>query len=289
MHIKRETDGNRPTVATKRKEKTMKKLLSFTLAAILAIVCVLSFASCGKKGKTLEEVKAAGELVVATSPDFPPFENLEGEEVVGIEVDILKKICEKLGVTLTLKQMDFESVLPGVQAGKFDCGMSGITVTPAREKNMLFTDPYFVATQAIVVKAGSAIASKADLTGKKVSVQTGTTAEEYCLDNGYGVSAFNANSDAQTALLNGNVDAWVIDNLTAIAMVETYNEGKADDAKLVILSEAMTEEPYAFAFAFGSEDLVAEINKIQKTMLDDGTIAGIFEKFGEDYAAPASK
>lgn len=289
MHIKREADGNRPAVATKRKEKTMKKLLSFTLAAILAIVCVLSFASCGKKGKTLAEVKAAGELVVATSPDFPPFENLEGEEVVGIEVDILKKICEKLGVTLTLKQMDFESVLPGVQAGKFDCGMSGITVTPAREKNMLFTDPYFVATQAIVVKAGSAIASKADLTGKKVSVQTGTTAEEYCLDNGYGVSAFNANSDAQTALLNGNVDAWVIDNLTAIAMVETYNEGKADDAKLVILSEAMTEEPYAFAFAFGSEDLVAEINKIQKTMLDDGTIAGIFEKFGEDYAAPASK
>lgn len=289
MHIKRETDGKRPAVATKRKEKTMKKLLSFTLAAILAIVCVMSFASCGKKGKTLAEVKAAGELVVATSPDFPPFENLEGEEVVGIEVDILKKICEKLGVTLTLKQMDFESVLPGVQAGKFDCGMSGITVTPAREKNMLFTDPYFVATQAIVVKAGSAIASKADLAGKKVSVQTGTTAEEYCLDNGYGVSAFNANSDAQTALLNGNVDAWVIDNLTAIAMVETYNEGKADDAKLVILSEAMTEEPYAFAFAFGSEDLVAEINKIQKTMLDDGTIAGIFEKFGEDYAAPASK
>ena len=289
MHIKRETDGKRPAVATKRKEKTMKKLLSFTLAAILAIVCVMSFASCGKKGKTLAEVKAAGELVVATSPDFPPFENLEGEEVVGIEVDILKKICEKLGVTLALKQMDFESVLPGVQAGKFDCGMSGITVTPAREKNMLFTDPYFVATQAIVVKAGSAIASKADLAGKKVSVQTGTTAEEYCLDNGYGVSAFNANSDAQTALLNGNVDAWVIDNLTAIAMVETYNEGKADDAKLVILSEAMTEEPYAFAFAFGSEDLVAEINKIQKTMLDDGTIAGIFEKFGEDYAAPASK
>ena len=267
----------------------MKKLLSLILALTLACVLVLSFASCGKKGKTLDEVKAAGELVVATSPDFPPFENLEGEEVVGIEVDILKLICEKLGVKLTLKQMDFDSVLPGVQAGKFDCGMSGITVTPARQKNMLFTDPYFVASQAIVVKAGSPIAAKADLAGKKVSVQTGTTAEEYCRDNGYGVSAFAANSDAEQALLNGNVDAWVIDNLTAIAMVAAYNEGKADDAKLVILSEAMTEEPYAFAFAFGSEDLVEEINKIQKTLITDGTIAGIFEKFGENYAAPASK
>ena len=98
----------------------MKKLLSFTLAALMVLVCVFSFASCGKKGKTLEEVKAAGELVVATSPDFEPFEYLENDVVVGIEVEIMKKICEKLGVTLTLKQMDFDSVLPGVTAGKFD-------------------------------------------------------------------------------------------------------------------------------------------------------------------------
>ncbi len=267
----------------------MKKLLSFALAVLMVLVCVFAFTSCGKKGKTLDEVKKAGELIAATSPDFPPFENLEGEEVVGIEVEILKKVCEKLGVTLTLKQMDFDSVLPGVTAGKFDCGMSGITVTESRQKNMLFTDPYFVAAQAIVVKAGSAITGKADLDGKKVSVQTGTTAEEYCNENGYAVSAFAANSDAQTALLNRNVDAWVIDNLVGIAMVETYNRDKADSEKLVILSEAMTEEPYAFAFAFGSETLVAEINKIQKAMIEDGTVAAIFAQFGEDYAAPASK
>ncbi len=267
----------------------MKKLLSFALAALMVLVCVFSFTSCGKKGKTLDEVKKAGELVAATSPDFPPFENLEGEEVVGIEVEILKKVCEKLGVTLTLKQMDFDSVLPGVTAGKFDCGMSGITVTESRQKNMLFTDPYFIAAQAIVVKADSAVKNKADLAGKKVSVQTGTTAEEYCGENGYEVSAFAANSDAQTALLNGNVDAWVIDNLTGIAMVEKYNEGKADNEKLVILSEKMTEEPYAFAFAFGSETLVEEINKIQKEMIEDGSIAAIFAQFGENYAAPASK
>ena len=60
----------------------MKKLLSFALAALMVLVCVFSFTSCGKKGKTLDEVKKAGELVVATSPDFPPFENLEGGEVV---------------------------------------------------------------------------------------------------------------------------------------------------------------------------------------------------------------
>ena len=265
----------------------MKKLTAFLLALLL-IVTAVALTSCGKpKGKTLDEVKAAGKLVVATSPDFPPFENLENGEVVGIEVEILEQICTKLGVTLELKQMDFESVLPGVQAGKFDCGMSGITVTAERQKNMLFTDPYCLAAQAIVVKAGSPIASKADLTGKKVSVQTATTAESYCGENGYTVSAFAANSDAQAALVQGKVDAWVIDDLTAAEMVAEYNEDKADADKLIILSEAMTTEPYAFAFAFGSETLVAEINKILATMLSDGTIAGLFTKYNAPYTAPA--
>lgn len=265
----------------------MKKLLSLVLAATLMLAAVLSFTSCGKKGKTLAEVKAAGKLVVATSPDFEPFEYLDGENVIGIEVEIMEKICEKLGVTLMLKQMDFDSVLPGVQACRFDCGMSGITVTESRQKNMLFTDPYCLAAQAIVVKAGSPITCKADLAGKKVSAQTATTAEEFCNDNGYQVSAFGANSDAELALVQGNVDAWIIDDLTAAAMVKEYNEGKSDDAKLVILEEAMTTEPYAFAFAFGSEDLVEEINAILKTLLDDGTIAGLFVKYEAPYTAPS--
>ncbi|MBP5610804.1 MAG: amino acid ABC transporter substrate-binding protein, partial [Clostridia bacterium] len=224
----------------------MKKLLSFVLALTLACTCVLAFSSCGKKGKTLDEVKAAGELVVATSPDFPPFESLEGEKVVGIEVEIMEKICEKLGVTLNLKQMDFDAVLPGVTTGKFDCGMSGISVTTERQKNMLFTDPYCLAAQAIVVKTGSPITCKADLSGKKIAVQTGTTASDFCIENGYNVSGYQLNASAELALVEGKVDAWVIDDLTAADMVKEDNEGKADADKLVILSEAMTTEPYAF-------------------------------------------
>ena len=115
----------------------MKKIIALILVAVML---TLTFTSCGAKGKTLAQVKEAGELVVATSPDFPPFESLEGDEVVGIEVEILKLICEELGVELKIEQMDFDSVLIGVQAAKYDCGMSGITVTPDRQKNMLFTD-----------------------------------------------------------------------------------------------------------------------------------------------------
>ncbi len=254
----------------------MKKIIALILVAVML---TLTFTSCGAKGKTLAQVKEAGELVVATSPDFPPFESLEGDEVVGIEVEILELICKELGVELEIKQMDFDSVLIGVQAAKYDCGMSGITVTPAREKNMLFTDAYYVAAQVIVVKEDSTIAGKADLKGKKVSVQTGTTADEGCTDEGLDVQAFAANADAKAALTTGKVDAWVVDNLTAMQMVE---EGDG----LKILGENMTEEPYAFAFAFGSEDLVEEINKILGKLIEDGTVQKIFEDFGETYVKP---
>ena len=254
----------------------MKKIIALILVAVML---TLTFTSCGAKGKTLAQVKEAGELVVATSPDFPPFESLEGDEVVGIEVEILKLICKELGVELKIEQMDFDSVLIGVQAAKYDCGMSGITVTAERQKNMLFTDAYYVAAQVIVVKEDSTIKGKADLTGKKVSVQTGTTADEGCTDAGLDVQAFNANADAKAALTTGKVDAWVVDNLTAMQMVE---EGDG----LKILGENMTEEPYAFAFAFGSEDLVDEINKILGKLIEEGKIQKIFEDFGETYVKP---
>lgn len=252
----------------------MKKIIALALVLVLC----LSLAACAK-GPSLADVKKAGKLTVATSPDFPPFESLEDNKVVGIEVDILNLIAKELGVELEIVQMDFDSVLTAIQSAKYDCGMSGITANEERKKNMLFTDPYYNAAQVIVVKADSAIKSKADLKDKTVSVQTGTTAETGCQDEGIAVQAFAANADAKAALTTGKVDAWVVDNLTAVQMV-------AESDGLTILEEKMTEEPYAFAFAFGSEDLVAEINKIQAKMIEDGTIQGIFDNYGETYMKP---
>lgn len=257
----------------------MKKIIALVLLVTLAL---FAFTSCGNKGKTLAEVKEAGKLVVATSPDFPPFENLEGENIVGIEVDILKLICEELGVELELQNVLFDSVLPGVKSGKYDCGMSGISVTPKRQKSVLFTDAYCLAAQCIVVKADSTIASKADLEGKKIVVQSGTTAEEYCLAQNYTVESLESNPDAKASLTSGRVDAWVVDDLTAAEMC------KGDDT-VKILDEAMTTEPYAFAFAFGSEDLVEEINKILADLMADGTVKGIFEKYEAPYTAPEAE
>ena len=254
----------------------MKKIIAFLMAALMLSLCL---AGCGAKGKTLADVQEAGKIVIATSPDFPPFESLEGGQVVGIEIDIMELICKELGVQLEVVQMDFDSVLLGVQSAKYDAGVSGITVSPARQKNMLFTAPYYNAAQVIVVKEGSAIQGKADLADKTVSVQTGTTAESGCQDEGVSVQAFAANADAKAALTTGKVDAWVVDNLTAIQMVE---EGDG----LVILDEKMTEEPYAFSFAFGSEDLVEKINTVLEKLIADGTMESIFAQYGEAYVNP---
>ena len=261
----------------------MKKIIALVLALVMICACMTA---CSSKDVTVESIQKAGKLVIATSPDFPPFESLAADgSVEGIEIDIMNLICEQLGVELVIEQMDFDSVLPGVQAGKFTAGVSGISVTPAREKNTLFTDPYCLAAQAIVVTSDSAITCKADQDGKTVSVQTGTTAESFCLENGYTAKSFAANSDAQAALTTGKVDAWVIDDLTAAVMVATYND-ENPDTPLVILGEAMTTEPYAFAFAFGSEDLVEGINGILNQLVADGTVAAIFEKYGAPYTTP---
>ncbi len=262
-------------------KNTMLKILSVLLLSAL-LIAMLS--GCAIKGKTWEQIQKEGKIVIATSPDFPPFEELQADgSIAGIEVDILNKIFAKLGIEVEYVSTNFDAVLLGVQAAKYDVGMSGITVTEKRQKNMLFTSPYCMASQVIVVKEGSEITSKAALSGKKVSVQTATTAEEFCMANGYTVSSFDANSDAEMALVSGKVDAWVIDDLTAKDMVEAYNA--QNEAKLVILEETMTSEPYAFAFAKGSETLVEKVDEELKKMIASGEIAQIFEDWSAPYYA----
>ena len=250
----------------------MKKIISLILALTLMCGAMLTLGSCKKD-------KYEGTLTIATSPDFPPFENLENGEVVGIEIDIIKEICKELNYELKIEQIDFDSVIPGVQEGKYDCGVSGITVNEDRKKNVLFSEVYYVAAQAIVVKEGSGINSKADLDGKKISVQEGTTAEDFCSEEGYDIMGFKANPDAKNALLTDKVQAWVVDDLTAKQMV-TEGDG------LVILTEKMTEEPYAFAFNFEDEELVEKIDEILVKLIENGTVKSIFEKYGETYVAP---
>lgn len=259
----------------------MKYFTKF-LCLFLGAAMMLTMAACGSKSGTDANAGADGEkkqLVVATSPDFPPFEFLDGSQIVGIEPALMQAIADKLGMELVWEQVDFDSIIPGIQAERYDAGVAGISITADRLENCDFSDPYFLANQVIVVNPGSDIQSKADLTGKTIAVQTGTTAETYCLDNGYEILSFASNIDAQAALTSGKADAWVVDNEVAVKMAEEQN--------LTVLDEAMTSEPYALAFAKGS-DLMDQVNQALSQLLQDGTVEQIFQEYDTVYVSPLS-
>ena len=259
--------------------KYFTKFLSLFFAAAM----LLTMAACGSKNTDTDTDTKTGsekkQLVVATSPDFPPFESLDGSDIVGIEPKLMQAIADKLGMELVWEQVDFDSIIPGIQAERYDVGAAGITITPDRQKNCDFSNPYFLANQVIVVNSGSDIQGKADLAGKTIAVQTGTTAEEYCMDNGYSVLSFASNNDAQAALTSGKADAWVVDNEAAARM--------AADQSLTVLDEAMTSEPYAFAFAKGSS-LADQVNTALQELLQDGTVEKLFQEYDTVYVSPLS-
>ncbi len=93
-----------------------------------------------------------GTLVMATNAQFPPYELLEGTEVVGFDADMMKAVCDKLGYELKIENMDFDSIIAAVDSGKADVGAAGMTVTEDRLKNIDFSEPYTTATQVIIVR-----------------------------------------------------------------------------------------------------------------------------------------
>lgn len=131
----------------------MKKLI----AAALVGTMVLTMAGCGSKtaettGSEASSDAAGGTLVMATNAEFPPYEYYESDEITGLDVDFAQAICDKLGMELEIEDMAFDSIIPAVNSGKADMGVAGMTVTPDREKEVLFSDSYYSSKQVIIVK-----------------------------------------------------------------------------------------------------------------------------------------
>lgn len=251
--------------------KNMKKVVAVISVAALAMGLIVG---CGKK----EESKQT--LIMATNAAFPPYEYVEGEEYVGIDVEIAKAIAGKLGMELDIQDVEFGSIIGGVQSGKFDMGMAGMTVTDERKQSVDFSDTYATATQVIIVKEDSAIASVDDITSSnKIGVQQDTTGDIYASDTpengGYGEEAvvrFNKGADAVAALVAGKVDCVIIDNEPAKSFVEA-NEG------LKILDTEYVQEEYAICVQKGNEELLTKINTALAELKEDGTIDSIVAKY----------
>ena len=283
----------------------MKKLLSLLLAASM---CVVLLAACGSNGSAdaskgaassapaasaaasgdkadgdAAEVKTieSGKLIMATNAQFPPYEmvadgdGVNGTGFEGIDIEIAAAIAEKLGLELQVDDMDFDAALTAVQQGKCDLVLAGLTYTDERAQLMTFSDSYAQGVQAIIVKEGSAIASPDDLANAgMIGTQRGTTGYIYCTDD-FGedhVAAYDNGAAAVQALMNGQVDAVVIDKLPA----ETF---AAENDGLKVLDTAYTTEDYCAAMNKDNEALTKEVNVVLAELKADGTLDQIVAKY----------
>ncbi len=242
----------------------MKKIICLALAAVLAVCC---FASCGETKKK--------EMVMGTNAAFPPYEFVDDNGgFAGIDVEIATAVAEKLGMTLTVKDMEFDSLLTAVQSGSIDVALAGMTVTDERKQSVNFSDTYATGIQSIIVKNGSTIKTVDDLKGKKIGVQAGTTGDMYCTDD-YGqenVKQFQNGSLAVAALANGQVDCVVIDNEPAKSFV-------ASNKDLVILDTKYAEEDYAAAIKKENTEFLDNFNKALKELKESGKVKEIIDKY----------
>ena len=257
----------------------MKKIIALTLA-VLMVAALLT--GCGSKAdknglKTVE----SGKLIMATNAAFPPYEYIEGNEIVGIDAEIAGAIANKLGLELVIDDMEFDAIIEAVKGGKADIGLAGMTVTPERQEVINFTTSYATGVQVVIVTEGSPITTVDDLFAEgamhAIGVQRNTTGDLYSTwdleDAGLAtVDRYSKGADAVQALLTGKVDCVVIDNEPAKAFVEA-NEG------LVILDTAYAVEDYAAAMNKDNTALYEAVNKALEELIADGTVASIISKY----------
>ncbi|WP_294803029.1 transporter substrate-binding domain-containing protein [uncultured Gemmiger sp.] len=216
-----------------------------------------------------------GKLTMSTNAAFPPYESTDDNgNFVGIDIDVAAAIAEKLGLELQVDDMDFDAALLAAQNGKSDMVMAGVTVTEDRQLVMDFSDSYATGIQSIIVKEDSDIATPDDLADKMIGTQRGTTGYIYCSDD-FGdehVTPYDDGLTAVQALVNGQVDAVVIDNAPAKEFV-------AANPGLKILDTAYAQEDYAIGVAKGNTAMLNAINGALEELKNDGTLQAIIDKY----------
>lgn len=185
----------------------------------------------------------ANALIVATNAAFEPFEYTQGNQYLGVDMEIAQLLADHLGRPLVINNMDFDSVVPSVESGVCDIGMAGLTITPDREEQVTFANPYYNASQVVVAKAGDTtfngcesaddVAAILESFGSDVRIgyQNGTTGGFYIngdADWGFdGLTAegvpYRNGSLAVQDMINGNIDYVIIDEAPANRIVSNMN------------------------------------------------------------------
>lgn len=238
-----------------------------------AAVLILSLGACSKKGKSGDTV-----LRVGAETTFPPFEFLEpgSSEYSGFDIDLIRAIAKEIGYTVEMKSLQFDGLIPAIQAGNIDVAISGITITEERRAKVEFSDPYYDSSLAIVVLLdNTSIKSFTDLSGKKLAVQIGSTSanEAKKIKNAV-IREFNSTSDAYLELKAGGVDAVINDFPVS---QDFLNKGGNAYAKLI--GEIPTSEQYGIVVKKGNLDLVTKINAALANLRKSGEYDTLYVKW----------
>ena len=249
------------------------------LLALMTMLIVAVLAACGESGdKKGDETGSAGEggvkktLVVGTSADYAPFEYVDtakSDEIIGFDIELIKLAAEKLGYEVEIQNMDFNSLIPALQAKQFDVVISGMTPTEDRKKVVDFSTPYYETEQYLLFKKSKGFKELSELKGGTVGAQTSSIqldlAEELGKEHGFKAESRNLIPELVQEIINGRFDAAVIENIVS----ENYLAKNKDLAAFPI----EVEEPdyKAIVFQEGSS-LKADFDKVIEELIADGTI-----------------
>jgi polar amino acid transport system substrate-binding protein len=262
-----------------------KTRLTALFAVLLVAIASLVVAGCGgsddssstgsETSASTEESGGGGQpLTVGSDIPYPPFEQGKPGSYTGFDIELMEAIAEKIGRTAEFQDTSFETIFRDVAQGKFDAVISAATITPEREKAVAFSDPYYLSEQAILVKEGSDIEGLADLSGKTVGAQQGTTGLELGKEKAEAgeLRPFPEGPDADNALKAGTVEAVIIDAPVAKQQAEELGG-------IEIVEKVPTEETYGIAVAPESTELLEQINEGLAKTLKDGTYEQVYEKW----------
>jgi polar amino acid transport system substrate-binding protein len=257
----------------------MKRLISMALVIVLMITSLVSVAACSNKeeSSSTPSTSTTGQTVVqvATDATWPPFESINDQkQIEGFDIDLFNAIAAKENLKLEFINVGFDPLLAGMAQGTYDAAISSITITADRQKQMLFSNPYFAAGQIVVVqKSNTTIKGKDTLTGN-VGAQIGTTgAIEIGKLSAVTSKTYDDISLAFQDLMNGQINAVVCDNPVAVQYVN------ANSSKLKIVGTTFTDESYGIAVANGKTDLLAKINAGLALVKAAGTIDELAAKW----------
>lgn len=260
------------------------------LSVLVVAVMVLSLAACKKdttgEDNSLKYIQDNGKFILGLDDAFPPmgFRD-ENNNIVGFDIDLAQAVCDKLGVELVLQPVEWEAKEQELNTKNIDCIWNGLSLTPDRQESMTMSESYMTNNISLVVVSGSDITSMAGVAGKKLALQSSSSAEETLNSDENkafkdSLSQVNPFSDYETALLDlesGNSDAVLMDSIVADYKITAAGKN------FTVLGDTLLEDQYAIGFRKGDVALCDAINKALSELKAEGKVAEISTKwFGAD-------